>query len=392
MLFRFRLRTLLVIVLLFAVLSAWIGDDLIRSRVQRPVVARIEAAGGNVYYDYQVRPTGIHPDTPPPGSQFVQSLFGKDIYATATCVSFHNAQPTNDDVKSFQQLPGLLDVAINGNKITDECINDLVKIRHLRSLNLSSTTISPAGISKLRASTTLQHLTLYGGSVTDEHLVGLTGFPNLQSLQIIRAPISDNGLRSVGTIDRLKQLDILQCSNITDAGILEIGQLENLERLHVMQAALNDASLKAIAKLRRLRTLCLDGPITDTGFRRLGELRLLEVLDLRDTGVGDGALATISNFVRLKHLDLWGTEVSDAGLSSLSSLNDLVHLDIAGTKVTDAGLIHLANLPLLTSLSVEIDAGITKEGVDRLKIAMPNCTLTCWDLEPDGSGFMVDTR
>jgi len=87
-LLQFRLRTLLFFALLFAAFTAWIGDDLIRTRIQRPIVAKIIAAGGEVYFDYQVSPDGIRLDAFPHGSPVVRSLFGDDIYATVIAVTF----------------------------------------------------------------------------------------------------------------------------------------------------------------------------------------------------------------------------------------------------------------------------------------------------------------
>jgi hypothetical protein len=388
----FGLRTLFVIFLVFAGLFAWIGDDVIRSRVQRPVIARIEADGGDVYFDYQVKPSGIHPETAPPGSWPVRSLFGDDIYATATSVFFYNVQPSDKVVKSLEGLPGLRDVAINGPGITDACVEDLLQIRRLRGLNLFDTSISPDGMAKLGTSRTLQQLTLYGSSVTDEHLAQLSEYPNLKILQIIRASITDDGLRRVGEIHGLKKLDIYQCNAITDTGILALDRLTDLERLHIVQSAQTDASMKAIAKMHRLRELRLDGSITDIGFRQLGSLDALEDLCLRDTDVGDGALATISQFEHLKFLDLWGTQISDAGLLLLSTLNELISLDLAQTQVTNRGLQQLVEFPSLASLSVQIGTGVTLEGVDKVRSDLPDCSVSCWDLESDGSGSLLEMR
>jgi len=131
-LLQFRLRSLLFFALLLAAFIAWIGEDLIRTRIQRPIVAKIIAAGGDVYFDYQVSPDGMRLDAFPPGSLAVRSLFGDDIYATAIAVTFYGRQTTDDDVESLHKLPGLLDVVLTGPGVTDKCVDDLLRISQLR--------------------------------------------------------------------------------------------------------------------------------------------------------------------------------------------------------------------------------------------------------------------
>ena len=70
----FSIRTLLVAMLIFAALFAWLGKHVIRTRSERPIVAQIQAAGGNAYYDYQLGFGFINPSNAPTGSELVLSL------------------------------------------------------------------------------------------------------------------------------------------------------------------------------------------------------------------------------------------------------------------------------------------------------------------------------
>ena len=84
--FQYSLRSLLLFMLLASVLFAWLGRHLARARVQRPIVARIEAAGGHAYYDYQLEPGHIDPAKSPPGWKLVRAVLGDDIFATVQVV------------------------------------------------------------------------------------------------------------------------------------------------------------------------------------------------------------------------------------------------------------------------------------------------------------------
>ncbi|WP_167547202.1 leucine-rich repeat domain-containing protein [Stieleria maiorica] len=386
---RFQLRTLLLIVLVVAVFFAWIGKDLIRSRLQRSIVESIEASGGQVFFDYQKSSssgfTAYLRDAQPHGSRVIRALFGEDLYAKASCVVFLDPQTVDGDIARLGELPDLSEVMISGVGVTDESVQSILRIRRLRSLSLTHTSVSPQGLAGLQAARTLQHLTLAGSSATDKHLETLSEFHALDSIQVIDSPITDDGLRSLGGLHRLKRLDIYRCKTISNAGVSELGRLEDLERLHLLQSNISDASLEILVRLRRLRELRLDGKITDVGFGHLGNLQEMEYLDLHDTGVGDLSLATIARFRRLKSLDLWGTQISDEGLRLISNLPELEHLNIAFTKVTGAGLEHLADMSSLASVSVQIDHSVTLDRVKALKTKLPDCAISCWTQNPDGS-------
>ena len=150
----FSIRTLLVAMLIFAALFAWLGKHVIRTRSERPIVAQIQAAGGHAYYDYQLGFGFVDASKSPTGSKFVRAILGDDIYATVNVVFFSN--PTTDSaIEDLHRLENLLDVSICGPAVTDQCIDDLLHIDKLRSLNLSDTSITPEGLARLSGSKTL---------------------------------------------------------------------------------------------------------------------------------------------------------------------------------------------------------------------------------------------
>lgn len=182
-------------------------------------------------------------------------------------------------------------------------------------------------------------------------------------------------------------------TDITDAGFQKLDQLTNLEQLKILTTAITDDSLGTISQMTQLKSLQLDGhPITDDGVAHLQSLKSLEVLHLRDTKIGDESLKTISQLESLRYVDLSGTSITDAGLSRLSALTNLGTLDVTRTEITDDGLASLGPMTWLKLLNVEIDKHITIDGVDKLKSQLPNCMIRCWDMEPDGSGVLAETR
>ncbi len=403
---RYGLRALLFATVVIAALLTLFGRHVIRIRTERPVVAQVESAGGSAYYDYQLEPGRVDTTKPPVGSSVIRTILGDDIFATVNVVFLDDAGTIDADLENLHQLSDLLDLSITGSGVTDDCIDDLLRIRKLRSLNLTDTSITADGLARLSQSFTLQQITLYGSSITDGHLKRLSQFPNLQFLQIIRAPVTDDGIASLGTITKLRQLDLFMTgpgwpnpvpgsrnTDITDFGIQKLGQLSDLEQLRILTTAITDEALGTIALMTKLRFLKLDGhPITDGGIAQLRSLTSLEGLHLADTQIGDAALDTISQLKSLRYLDLSGTSVTAAGLVHLSTLSDLETLNLNRTTLTNDGLLSLATLVSLRTLDVEINNGITHSGVEALKAKLPSCTIRFWEIRPDGSGILGGAR
>jgi hypothetical protein len=88
---------------------------------------------------------------------------------------------------------------------------------------------------------------------------------------------------------------------------------------------------------------------TDADPRDLCAPRGPEVLDLAEAGLTDDGLRRVGGLRRLRRLRLPGTAVTDAGLRHLEAMGGLE-------------AVHLCACP-----------GVTKEGVERLRKALPGC-------------------
>ena len=141
--------------------------------------------------------------------------------------------------------------------------------------------------------------------------------PTLERLDADNGKFSDSGMKYIGALTSLRQLNLVDCANITYAGLNHLGQLKNLDGLNLHMT-----------------------PVTDDGLRHLAGLTKLEGLTLSRTKVTDAGLAHLATLVNLKYLDLGGTETTDAGLVHLRGLKKL-HIFRGGVGVTRDGLIEL---------------------------------------------------
>jgi hypothetical protein len=253
----------------FSVVFAWLGKHVIRSRNQRLVVARIEAVGGSAYYDYQMAVDYVDPTRSPPGSPIVRSVLGDDIYGTVNAVALYDRKTSDDDIADLHKLPDLLDVYLNGAGVTDQCIDDLLRISRLRTLSLYDTSVSADGLAHLSASRTLQHLMLRGPAISDAHLQQLERFPNLQFLQIHRALVTDDGIKPLGSI-RLRKLDISD-TRLGNASLEFAAKMPLLERLDIRQTLVTDDGIRHLRHLTSLTRLDLEinNHISTAGVGRL---------------------------------------------------------------------------------------------------------------------------
>jgi DNA-directed RNA polymerase subunit RPC12/RpoP len=158
---------------------------------------------------------------------------------------------------------------------------------------------------------------------------------------------------------------------IRDRDLGQFTDLPRLRRLVLDDAPITDEGMKTIGTLTRLESLAVCNTlVTDAGLASLQNLTRLEKLRLDKLRITDAGLAYAKAFPKLKHLSLWRTDISDAGLASLKSLPVLEHLSLDETGVSDAGLKELYGLSSLRYLTVW-RTKVSDKGVQELKKALP---------------------
>jgi hypothetical protein len=263
------------------------------------------------------------------------------------------------------------------NAISDKGMAHIAKLRRLTNLHLVGTVVTDEGFRQLKTLTRLEQLDLYCSRITNEGLRHLAAsHQELVDLCLSWSRITDAGLVHLKQLPSLRRLNLGQLP-ISDTGVEQLGGLANLEdvRFHYCRQ-LSDRSLETIAKLPRLQTLFLDGcNITDAGLIRLKVIHQLQELGLLSTKITNQGLANLVAMKQLQKLDVRETSVSDQGLQYLGRLESLRELRLRKTNVSDAGLVHLTRLKHLRQLDLS-DTRVTIQGVEVLKAALPNCTIT----------------
>jgi Leucine-rich repeat (LRR) protein len=374
--FQYSLRTLLIVVSIGGVLSGWIGSILLRAHDQRAVVKKIQALGGQVYYDYQQTEArwGIRLENTPPGPGWVRWMLGDDVFAYAEFVFFNSSQNTvkDKDLALLRALPRLKGVVLDSSRITDEGLEIVSNLPNLQEVNLSNTSITGKGLGQLEKAQKLENLTLSGVSVSDSTLEQIDKLKNLKSLQLVRTSVTDDGMAPIARLTQLKWLDLFQNGGLTYKALKSIGQITSLESLHIVGNSAIDRDLDQLKSLHKLKILSIIScSFNDGDLGILNEFKDLIMLNLNGSPITDIGLVRLRSLTKLEQLDLGSTKISNQGLVNLAPLANLQYLNLFWTKIDKDDLAELKGLSNLKTLKV--GPGITRSDLLELHETLPKC-------------------
>jgi Leucine-rich repeat (LRR) protein len=222
---------------------------------------------------------------------------------------------------------------------------------------------------------------------------------------LLNLPASPAVLRADETAEEMTKVRQLKLDNTetTDADLQRIAEkYPNLVELTLSGTKISDAGVVHLAKLTKLRNLRISkSAITDSVAKTLAKIPSLEIIDVSQTSFGDKGLAELKTLPKLKKLNLYTTKITDNGLGvlkdfksaktlvwlnidkcvltdaavvKLAPLEKLEWLHLGRTALSDAGLETLANYQTLKEVSIT-NTNVTKNGVAKLKAALPNCKI-----------------
>ncbi len=173
---------------------------------------------------------------------------------------------------------------------------------------------------------------------------------------------TDEDFRRVGALSGLKDLSV--GPGLTDQTLALLCGLPELEVLQTNESKVTDEGLKALLGLKKLKTLKLFHPgkaFSGTGLAALAELPALERLTVAGSlSFGDEGMAAVGKLVHLKEFRTWHVGHTLEGVKSLRSLKELKSLTLGQrlaykppTSLSDETLAVLAELTSLETLRLE---------------------------------------
>jgi len=136
------------------------------------------------------------------------------------------------------KLTGLEALDIAHTEVTDLGLENLITLVNLKELALGRGRLSNSGLVALRMLPTLTSLdlsgarpappdspTARGGSsgIPDETLKAIAELKDLRVLNLGYAPISAEGLRTLGSLEKVEKLGLQGCARVNDAAVAEAG-------------------------------------------------------------------------------------------------------------------------------------------------------------------------
>ena len=158
-----------------------------------------------------------------------------------------------------------------------------------KNLNCSAPKFS--GLKNQPGNPVVQNLAVANPKFNDKYLSRLHPFAGLRNLYLINIPITDEGLKDIGTLTSLQRLTL---KGVKDHRCWYQGTRQGLDDLTMLE----------------LRMV----PIGDAGLAHLHQLKHLTTLDLTETGVTDAGLKHLARCESLAALTLWSTRVTGAGV------------------------------------------------------------------------------
>ena len=182
----FRLRTLLIAVLVLSLPLSWCAVRMEKARRQRDVVEMIERMGGYVGYDGRPIPAFCPKVTGKRKPTLLRGILGDDFFDTVVVVSF-------DNYPSASLMPATRRVDLD-----DDDLRKVARLKHLQRIGLQGANVTDAGLEHLHGMTSLEHLDLLNNMrVTDAGIEHLGGLINLRWLSLEGTQVTSEGVEKL---------------------------------------------------------------------------------------------------------------------------------------------------------------------------------------------------
>ena len=347
--FRFRLRTLLFVTTLLAVVLGIVGNIFIHIRTQSAIAAQITSVDGS--YSVQNRYAGIS-GAELERDQWNRQNFGEHTFRHIRFVQLFSVKAGDKVLPLLPRLSRLEALEISTKQLTTENLRHIAHCRPLQTLVVHQRVGECASLLELRQLANLRQLWLRG--LNEARLREVGELRNLEEISLSSRHTSLAVLAELKRLPKLKTLAINGCVEEAHSEICAaLVGLDQLETLVIDKVSLNSHDLQRLAELPNLRILHLSElPEFDfesaTALRRLTKLQQLRLCKQ----VTDESLAALAGMPELEVLNLHGADITDASIRSLRQFPKLRDLRIVQTKLTADGVMQLVEESQIRELSV----------------------------------------
>ncbi|MGH9660437.1 MAG: leucine-rich repeat domain-containing protein, partial [Bryobacteraceae bacterium] len=250
---------------------------------------------------------------------------------------------TDAGLEGLAGLKDLRRLILRDTMVTDEGLRHLSGLVLLEELDLSGTRVTHKGIEALRNLTAMRKLNLLGAQATDASMDVLFGMKRLQVLNLYRTRITNAGLARLQGLKELTDVD-LRYSRVTPNGAESLRAALPNSKVHVVGSSPPRPKVAAAAQPAAGADREVAEWVKAMGGATEFAADRLQTIRLSSTSVSDEQLSHLLGLTSLEKLDLSITQIGDLGLRALEGLTSLKDLNLSQTTVSDAGLEKLTRL------------------------------------------------
>ena len=162
---RFRLRTLLIFVTVFALIVAAHAHRTRNAQRQRAIVSELNGLGALTQYDYVQDENWNSSEKTYP--TWLERWVGEDYLYSIDAFVITSDQNPNDAIELASELPYLRLVKLPACAITDESLRPLENLHRLEWLELFATPVTDECMASIAKLSSLKILDLRGTAITD---------------------------------------------------------------------------------------------------------------------------------------------------------------------------------------------------------------------------------
>lgn len=172
--------------------------------------------------------------------------------ASLTSLDVSFTQITSNGLERLSSLTNLRDVTIGGNKITDSGLEFLKLLSDLERLDLHgrqrtdsglwSASVTDEGLDAIAGLIHLRELNLAGTRITDLGAAKLAHLESLESLDLSGTLVSSRGIESLAALPKLRRLVLWKAERIDDSAVPYLNRMVRLTWLDVTGTKISDAA------------------------------------------------------------------------------------------------------------------------------------------------------
>ena len=229
-------------------------------------------------------------------------------------LAFDGHEITAEQIQSLQSRTDLKELVIWGGPMTKDRLEPISRLTWLTGLVLGEMPVDDGIFEYLAPLRNLEYLAIAYTNIQGDFTT-LSGLP-LKDVRLEGCRrVGDLCAKTLATFPTLRQLEI-HMTGLTDSG------LKHFENSHLevlwLGPRITDTGMKMVGTMRRLRHLDVCAHlVTDDGVRELIALPDLEVLWLTRCRITDDVIPLLADCRNLRELNVRHTEVTDQGIERL---------------------------------------------------------------------------